>query len=103
MIGSEKDKNLLGQRHLLQLHQKGQFWLQILLPSLQTRIVQARIICTLHPDIITRITVNSIVKNGSMQGWGRPTKIPTMRRVNPTSWRQRKTGKATGVKTLRRI
>lgn len=53
MIGSEKDQNLLDQRHLLQLHQKEQFWLQILLPSLQTRIVQARTICTLHPDIIT--------------------------------------------------
>jgi len=94
MIGSEKDKNLLYQRHLLQLHQKGRFWLQILPPSLQTRIFQAKIICTLHPDIVTRITVKSIVKNGSMHVWGRPIKIPTMRRVNPTSWRQRKTGKS---------
>lgn len=55
MIDSEKDQNLLYQYHLLQLHQKGQFWLQILLPFLQTRIVQARITCTLHPDIITML------------------------------------------------
>jgi len=63
MIGSEKDQNLLYQRHLLQLHQKGQFWLQILLPSLQTRIVQARISCTLHPDIITMLEIVSKSKN----------------------------------------
>jgi len=55
MIDSEKHQNLLYQGHLLQLHQKEQFWLQILLPSLQTRIVRARTICTLHPDIITML------------------------------------------------